>query len=66
MQRIIPKVSHPVFAEIMAVFCNHDLEDIAKDILEKALGRRKASASMLLCVPAFRGVYRKMESYIKK
>ena len=30
------------------LLCNHDLEDIAKDVLEKALGRRKASASMLL------------------
>ena len=59
LQRIIPKVSHPVFAEIMAAFCNHDLEDIAKDILEKALGRRKASASMLLWC-------QRSEEYIEK
>ena len=59
LQRIIPKVSHPVFAEIMAAFCNHDLEDIAKDILEKALGRRKASASMLLWC-------QRSEGYIEK
>ena len=48
LKRVLPKVSHPVFNEIMAAFCRHGVEEVAKEIMVTALGRRKASAPMLL------------------
>ncbi len=48
LKRVIPKVSHPVLNEIMAALIRHEAEDVAREIMATALGRRKASASMLL------------------
>lgn len=48
LQEVIPVVSHPVLNDVINALISNGAEDTVKDIMGTAVGRRKASAPMLL------------------